>query len=225
MSVRSPVDSGTVVIIIPQYNQPALTIQAIQSLRQVDPVRWPILVVDNGSSHESVRQLHDLCDSNVQVLSLPQAGLTSAWNAAVQHVRADHLIFLNNDTTSGGPWVESLLAPLRHGLAFVTGVALRRESQLDPPVDLPAGWCFAVRRETFESVRGFDAALQLYFSDTDFLIRVRDYCASVTTPAWAVVAGLSISHIAHATAHRLPHQRALWLADRERFLIRWQEPR
>ena len=85
MSARTSIVPETVSLIIPQFNQVSLTLQAIRSLRQVDPVRWPILVVDNGSSPDSSRQLHELRDPVVQVITRKEAGLTSAWNSAARH--------------------------------------------------------------------------------------------------------------------------------------------
>ena len=84
-----------------------------------------------------------------------------------------------------------------------------------------SGWCFAVRRETFLAVSGFDESLHLYFSDTDFQLRVRDHFASSGLPPWVTVPGLAISHLSHRTAHQLPNRRPLWRADRDRFQARW----
>ncbi len=225
MSIRSRINPRSVSIIIPQMNQPDLTIEAIRTLRRADPIRWPLLVVDNGSSPDSRRQLHGLRDPNVEILTLPIAGLTAAWNAAARHSRADYLIFLNNDTVTRGAWVEALLAPLSQGTSLITGVALRRESLLAPPIDLLAGWCFALCRQTFDAVHEFDPSMQLYFSDTDLQLRVREEFSCSSIPIWTAVPGLPITHLSHRTAHRLPHQRSLWLADREKFLARWQECR
>lgn len=220
MSTRLRLPSAT--IIIPQFNHPELTIDAIQSLRTTDPLRWPIVVVDNGSSPASLRQLHRLVDPDTEILSLPRPGLTAAWNVAASRCPTSHLIFLNNDTRSRGPWIERLLAPLSAGLAGMAGVESRRETHVTPAIELLAGWCFAVRAETFRAVGGFDEALNLYFSDTDFQLRIRDHVRASAIPPWAVVDGLPITHSAHRTAHQLPNRQALWTADRARFLARWQ---
>lgn len=225
MTDRSSCVRESVCLIIPQFNQVHLTLQSIRALRQFEPVQWPVVVVDNGSSPDSIRRLHELRDPAVHVLTRTHAGLTSAWNFAARQSQADSLIFLNNDTVSTGPWVERLLAPLRLGTAVVSGVATRCETQLASPVDLLAGWCFAFRRETFVTVGGFDPAMQLYFSDTEFLLRVRERFATTSTSEFVAVSGLPISHIGHATAHLLPSRKAQWLADRKAFLARWQECR
>ena len=208
-------------IIIPQFDHPELTIQAIRSLRQTDRLRWPVLVVDNGSSPQSLRQLHDLADNDTEIVSLPRPGLTAAWNIAASRCRTSHLVFLNNDTLSKGPWVDRLLAPLLRNEAHVTCAELRRETHLASPIEIPSGWCFAVRFDTFHAVGGFDEALHLYFSDTDFLLRVRERFSSSTLLPWAVVPHLPLVHLSHRTAHQLPDQRTVWIADRTRFLSRW----
>lgn len=211
--------SPNVTIVIPQYNEVDLTIQAIDSLRKHESVLWPILVVDNGSTAQSLRKLNSIRSPGVSILSLPRAGLTAAWNSAVRQIATRQIAFLNNDTFSRGPWVEQLIAPIQRGLSPVAAVAIRRESQLTPSVELPAGWCFGVDRLALEVVGGFDEALVLYFSDTDFFLRIRQKFSECP---WTLIPGLPLSHLAHRTAHRLPNQSQIWLADRERFRTRWE---
>ena len=213
--------SLTTTIIIPQFNHPELTLQAIRSLRRCDAQRWPILVVDNGSSAESLRRLHELDDPDTEILALPRQGLTAAWNTAAHRCRTDTLVFLNNDTLSTGPWVEALLAPLLNSQARISGVEARREKFLNPSVEVLEGWCFATHRDTFQTVGGFDEALHLYFSDTDFQLRVRDQFVDTAIPTGTTVPGLALTHLSHRTAHQLSNQRSLWHADRKRFQARW----
>ncbi len=181
MSALEGTLSASATIIIPQFNEPHLTIQAIQSLRRWDPHPWPIVVVDNGSSFESLRILHRLDDPSTEILSLPRQGLTAAWNFAAKKCHTSNLVFLNNDTLSTGTWVATLLKPLHSGQVGITGAELRLERHLNPHLELLAGWCFAVPRNTFLSVGGFDETLKLYFSDTDFQLRVREQ-VTIHTP-------------------------------------------
>lgn len=208
-----------VTIVIPQYNEVDLTIQAIESIRRYEPVAWPIVVVDNGSTPQSIRRLCSLSFPQVTIRALPRAGLTAAWNLAARHVTTESIIFLNNDTIATGPWVERLIAPVRHGSSPVAAPEVRTESLVSPPVELPTGWCFAIRRSAWEAIGGFDEALALYFSDTDFLLHIRQRCPA---HPWTIVSGLPLTHLAHRTAHRLPDRTRCWLSDRERFLARWR---
>ena len=221
LPLHSKESSLTTTIIIPQFNQPELTLHAIRSLRHSDSIRWPILVVDNGSSAESLRRLQQLDDPDTEILALPRPGLTAAWNAAARRCQTETLVFLNNDTISTGPWVAALLSPLERHQARISGVESRRETHLHSSTEVLSGWCFAVCCDTFQQVGGFDDSLVLYYSDTDFQLRVRDHFVDAPIPAWTVVPGLPLSHLAHRTAHQLSNRRALWQADRERFQARW----
>lgn len=211
----------TTTIIIPQFNQPELTLRAIQSLRQCDSPHWPILVVDNGSSAASLRRLHALHDPHIEILSLPRPGLTAAWNMAAHSCQTETLVFLNNDTLTSGSWVAALLEPLRLHQARMSGVEARPERHVTPPLEMLSGWCFAVRVDTFLAVGGFDESLHLYFSDTDFQLRVREHFATSEIPPWSIVPGLALTHLSHRTAHQLTNRRPLWRADRDRFQARW----
>lgn len=206
-------------IVIPQYNEVELTIQAIESLRRHELVIWPILVIDNGSEPRSLRQLSTQSFPSVTVRTLPRAGLTAAWNIASHHVTTESILFLNNDTVTTGPWVESLISPIRDQLSPISAPELRTESHVSPPVDLPAGWCFAVRRSALEAVGGFNESLALYFSDTDFFLQMRQ---RFPERPWSIVPDLPLTHLAHRTAHRLPDRKQNWLADRDQFLARWK---
>ena len=119
MSALETTLSASATIIIPQFNEPHFTVQAIQSLRRWESHPWPLIVVDNGSSTESLRILHRLDDPGTEILSLPRQGLTAAWNFAAKKCHTSNLVFLNNDTLTTGPWVAALLNPLQIGRAHV----------------------------------------------------------------------------------------------------------
>lgn len=205
-------------LIIPQYNSPELTIQAVQSLRQHDPTPWPVLVVDNGSSPGTLRALQAARLPAVEVIALARPGLTAAWNYAATRCRTPTILFLNNDTRTRGPWVPTLLAEHRISRAILTGVERRCEPHLNPPVELLAGWCLAVDRTAFETVGGFDESMELYFSDTDLQLRLAErFPDRVRT----CVQPLPLVHIGHQTTAQLMERRSNWLRDRNRFRSRW----
>lgn len=207
-------------LIIPQFNHAELTIHAVESLRKHDPQLWPVLIVDNGSQPDQLRQLHDQNWKNVSILSLSHSGVTRAWNAGLLSAQTQFAVLLNNDTVTRGPWINRLLEPLRAGTHSLSVPEVRREHLLNPPQEVPSGWCFAVSIRAYQQVGGFDEAMSIYFSDTDFFLRMEERFHS---SPWAVVAALPVTHLGHRTAHRLPNQPQQWRADRERFLFRWQD--
>ncbi|MCA9054400.1 MAG: glycosyltransferase, partial [Planctomycetaceae bacterium] len=157
-----------------------------------------------------------------RLICRPHGGVTAAWNHAVSQASARWLIFLNNDTVTVGPWIESLLTPLRTSAARMTGVAWRRESHLPTNIcssmndKFVVGWCFAVERQTLIEIGGFDPSLSVYFSDTDLQMRLQQ-----TPDSLLCVEGLPLLHTGHQTAHRLSNCRQLWRLDHQRFVRKW----
>jgi GT2 family glycosyltransferase len=216
-------------LIIPQHEQPELTMACVRSLRTADAIQWPVIVVDDGSSALALETLLErmVKVANVTVLPQQHQGVTAAWNRAADMTTARFLVFLNNDTVSSGVWVNDLLWPLREQRAAVSGVRYRREQGLPREVlkRLPTqtfleGWCFATRREDWAGAGGFDERFRLYFSDTDFQARVVKERDGDST-ALARVAGLPVRHLGHQSAQRLSERSVIWREDRERFVRKW----
>lgn len=228
-------------LIIPQFGHVSLTQECVRTLREQDEVRWPICIVDDGSPAAENRSLVERdADFAVQLLPGAHRGLTAAWNRGARGARTPWLIFLNNDTVSTGPWVQTLLAPLRSGAARLAGPRLRTERELPAEVlrklgtaRFLEGWCFAVSAADFAAVGGFDETLALYWSDTDFQARILElagtgageFCSAeavLATPPAGVA--LPIRHLGHRTirAAFLPEdQRRQWQRDRAAFLAKW----
>ena len=186
-----------------------------------------IIVVDDGSEPQNRAEIESLNLPQTQVIAQSRAGVSAAWNRGAAAATAPFLIFLNNDTLFHAPVVEHLLAPLREGNALLTGAAFRRETALPqsilqnlPSSDFLQGWCFAVARDEFHSLGGFDDAMTLYWSDTDFQTRLLRKQSSLLD-ALTAVCGLPIRHRAHQTARTIPARRRIWQADRDIFIRKW----
>ncbi len=108
-------------IIIPQHGRADLTLAAIRSIRDTDPIPWPILVVDDGSPDDSAERVAGIDDAKVTLLRQPHRGVTAAWNHAARRAETEILVFLNNDVEARGPFVAPLIAPLLEPLAPASG--------------------------------------------------------------------------------------------------------
>jgi GT2 family glycosyltransferase len=214
-------------LIIPQRNHVDLTTACIESLRATDPLPWPVIVVDDASepSQPSPVQSTSLGTHALirTVRNAQQRGVAAAWNTGGRHVHTPLVVWLNNDVISHGPWVRRLTEPLRSGSLDLVGVAWRAERAVDGKRlaalggnRFPQGWCFAGRREDWQRLGGFDEAMAIYFSDTDFFLRAR-----VTGLRIGVVSDLPLVHLGHRTAHdpeSLPNRATRWHDDRAAFL-------
>lgn len=239
--------SGTdATIIIPQRGQSELTHATIAALRHFELCPWPIIVVDDGSPAAASEQLHAIEDSSLFFLEQPPKGITAAWNLALDRVTTPFAVLLNNDVQITGPWVDRLTHPLRQHAAQVTGVEWRDEPDLPMPLagtSLLAGWCFAFPVSVWQEIHGFDEALTLYYSDTDFQARLLMKSLHLDRPSairrtnipatssemaaelpavLTVVERLPLRHLAHQSTRVLPDRALRHAADRQQFLQKWR---
>ena len=213
-------------IVIPQFNQARLTCECIASLRHAERQVWPVVVVDDGSESAERGLLQSAKLEGVEVLARARGGVTAAWNAGAAAANTPFVVFLNNDVLFGGPSIDRLVEPLRSGEAAVVGAAVREERLLPDELlrRLPVrrfveGWCLAVAMDEFRSLGGFDEAMRLYWSDTDFQLRavVRRLGREQTL----VSVRVPLRHLGHRTAHGIGERRRQWQADRDVFIAKW----
>ena len=217
-------NGGEATVVVPQFNRAELTRACLASLRRYERVRWPVVVVDDGGEPGGVEPIEI---AGVACVRQEHAGVSAAWNLGAGLAATPYLVFLNNDTVFRGPVIEGLLKPLRRG-ALVSGIGMRREGALPrdviarlPCAEFVAGWCFAVAREAFRGIGGFDAAMRVYWSDTDLQCRLLQQCGRAGD-ALACDAGLPVRHLAHRTARAVPGRRRIWSEDRAAFIRKWR---
>jgi len=105
--------SETVAILILNRNQPGYTRDCLASLQQIDYPSFRILVVDNGSADDSLRQVAQQFP-NVEFLWLKEnLGVAGGRNAALREVlRSEpaYVLFLDNDTLVAPDFLTRLVA-------------------------------------------------------------------------------------------------------------------
>ncbi|RWZ88331.1 MAG: glycosyltransferase family 2 protein [Hydrotalea sp. AMD] len=94
-----------VFIVILNWNGYLITLECLKSLLGINYNNYEILLVDNGSTDESLNILRNYCDkkSKVSILALDKNyGFTGGNNQAVEYIlkikTPDFFLFLNNDT-------------------------------------------------------------------------------------------------------------------------------
>jgi len=223
--------SVPVSIIVPQHGRPELTEQAVRSFLTHHHCPVELIVVEDGGVPGQLAALPALqAGQTLRSLRLPvRQGVTAAWNAGARTAQGEILVFLNNDTLTWGAWLEDLTAGLNcqnvasRGVAMVgvewrpameVSAAVRRRLEIS---SLLAGWCFALRRTTWNCLGGVDEHFRLYFSDTDLQLR----CLTQFPGALQVVPGLKLRHAAHATTSGFARRRKEWREDSQIFRRRW----
>ena len=86
-------------VIIPTYNRMATLPRAVRSVLDQTMPDWELIVVDDGSTDESLAWLSQLAQSErrVRILSQPQSGVSRARNRGAQQALAPWLAFLDSD--------------------------------------------------------------------------------------------------------------------------------
>jgi GT2 family glycosyltransferase len=187
-------------VYIPNYNGSQRIGRALRSLReQSRPI--DVVVVDNGSSDESLPLLREEFPE-VTVLALERnLGFGPALNRAVREHPADPLILLNDDAEAEPRFVEAMLDAAAEGVRSVAGVLLQERAPglIDSagvvadstlmgfdylhgePIEAavgaadplgPTGGAALYDRAAFEAVGGFDERIFLYYEDLDLALRM-----------------------------------------------------
>ena len=99
-------------VIIPTYNGAILTRACLESLLTSPPTEctWDIIVVDDGSTEDTIGILADYASSVHLVALTKNQGFARACNAGAREAEGcDFLVFLNNDTIVTPGWLDSLI--------------------------------------------------------------------------------------------------------------------
>jgi GT2 family glycosyltransferase len=191
-------------IVIPAWNEWALTRACLETLRPTLSLRDKVVVVDNGSVDGTAAGLRAY--SWVQVVSHQEnLGFAAGCNSGAAVATSDVVVFLNNDTLLSARWLDGLLAPFADASVgatgprsnFVSGPQLVEGVDYNPerPATLSrfarswrdehrgrtsevqrlVGFCLAVRREHFEAIGGFDETFGIGGAeDDDLCLRLAD---------------------------------------------------
>ena len=104
-----------VYIIILNWNGKELTLDCLKCLAKVQYDNYKVLVVDNGSTDDSVKVIEQNFP-NVKILQLDKnIGYAAGNNAGFEHINnknTEYVIFLKNDTIVDPNFIEPLVKPL-----------------------------------------------------------------------------------------------------------------
>nr|WP_295923774.1 glycosyltransferase [uncultured Dyadobacter sp.] len=92
-------------VIIPLYNKVDYIRKTVDSVLGQTFQNFELLVVDDGSTDGSARQLVGYQDDRLRIISQANAGVSTARNNGARHARFDYILFLDADDW----WHDSLL--------------------------------------------------------------------------------------------------------------------
>lgn len=106
----------TIYVIVVNWNNADDTLRCLQSLSKVNVPRVRVMVVDNGSTDNSVEIIRQRFPQYAILELKENRGFGGGCNAAhrlAMSEGADYVVFLNNDTVVDPGFLEPLIAPLR----------------------------------------------------------------------------------------------------------------
>ncbi|MGI6375534.1 MAG: glycosyltransferase family 2 protein [Anaerolineae bacterium] len=190
-----------VVAVVLNWNLPGDTVRCVRSLLDSQRVRLQVVVVDNGSSDDSLQRFaRELPGASVLASAHNRfyAGGNNLGIAAALDMGADWVLVLNNDTVAAPDMVAQLLAAGEAQQAALVAPAVyrldtpdvlwdggqqwprrrplpaRASVQLSPyRVDLVTGCAMLVRADAARALGGFDERYVMYYEDADLCLRLR----------------------------------------------------
>jgi hypothetical protein len=174
-------------VIIPFYNQGQYLAEAIQSVRDSGYPELEIIVVNDGSTDPSAREVFERTEGVVKVRK-ENGGLSSARNAGIRAATGDYFLMLDADDKIHADYLATAVQALENNpdLAYLASHA-RCFGAYDcawiPVGFVPtlmgfmntAGTCAIVfRRELFATCGGYDERMVSY-EDWDFLLTLHDH--------------------------------------------------
>jgi GT2 family glycosyltransferase len=186
---------NSVSIIIVAYNHKEYLEKCIGSIDMQD---YPheIIIVDNGSTDGTAEFIENIYPA-IQLIRNKNTGFGAGNNLGVKYTTGVYVVFLNPDTLVEENWLRNLIAPIRldsrvittpkillynrsaintcGNINHITGLTFTR-GLLEPPqsrnqqeeVSGISGACFAMRKEEFIRIGGFDERFFLYNEDSEF---------------------------------------------------------
>lgn len=84
-------------IVIPLYNKQNSIVRTIQSVLMQKYPHYEIIIVDDGSTDDSVNQVKSLTDSRVRLIQKTNGGVSSARNRGIQEAKYEYIALLDGD--------------------------------------------------------------------------------------------------------------------------------
>jgi glycosyltransferase involved in cell wall biosynthesis len=215
--------SPTISVVIPTHNRAALLLRALESVFAQTRPPDEIIVVDDGSTDDTVLRTSQL---PVTLIQQENRGVSAARNVGIQRARGDWIALLDSDDEWLPEKLEQQLACLRAKLDIRICHTQERWIRLGKPLKQLAkhqkfgGWIFPrcldiclmspssilIHRDVFDAVGGFDETLPAC-EDYELWLRItaRYPVAFIETP-------LIIKHGGHLDQLSMAH----WGMDRFR---------
>ena len=84
-------------VIIPTYNAMTYLPETVESVLRQTYSNFELLIIDDGSSDQTVQWVSQLVDSRVRLISQENQGASVARNTGIAHAQGEYVAFLDAD--------------------------------------------------------------------------------------------------------------------------------
>lgn len=193
---QSTPDSPLFSIVVPTYNRPEMLSRALKSIFRQSFTNYEVIVVDDGSNVSYQQTLIEYKDKITFCVNNDGQGAASARNYGVTLAQGQWIAFLDDDDEFHHEYLANLSARLKEAttdIGFAWSSILKKIANADGSVTetpvhykesyrnkgqlytmaacIGCGYGFAVKRDCFDQVGGFDTNFKVA-EDTDFILKL-----------------------------------------------------
>ena len=182
-------DKPLVSIIMPTYNRERIINKAIDSVLEQSYDNWELIIVDDGSSDNTLSLLNQITNSKIKILSHDKnKGVAFARNTGLKGAVGEYVMYLDSDNQWDSRYVETMVGAfieLPQADAIYSGQLLYKDDESKPHavrfgsfnksllhnrnyIDMS---CFCHKRSVFEEIGGFNENLT-HLSDWDYILKI-----------------------------------------------------
>jgi glycosyltransferase involved in cell wall biosynthesis len=172
-------------VVIPTFNRASTLPRALESVLAQDADGLEIIVVDDGSTDDTLAYLDSVHDARLVVVTQENRGVCAARNAGVRATQAEFVTFLDSDDEALAGWAKQWLVFAARGIDFASCAIVRRRPDGQEVLDAPGrsgaafgflhlkmlAGAYCVRRQLLIDVGGFREGLR-FSENTDLGLRL-----------------------------------------------------
>jgi glycosyltransferase involved in cell wall biosynthesis len=191
-------------VIIPTYNRCALLKEAIASVQSQTYKDWELIIIDDGSTDDTVEEISKISDQHINIVSMTHVGLLGILrNAGVANSKGEWVAFLDSDdlwmprklelqlmAVKGRRWVygcSELIDENRNAIPAKTKISTIAPGWIVPEilnttVDFSIS-SLMVEKNYFEQLGGFSTDPRLFCrEDHEFTLRLALHAEAAAVP-------------------------------------------
>lgn len=96
-------------IIIPLYNKEKTIVRTLRSILAQNVNDYEIIIVDDGSTDNSLNQVKTVVDDRIRIIGQKNAGVSAARNRGIQEAKGDYIGFIDADDVWDDDYLETQL--------------------------------------------------------------------------------------------------------------------